>query len=88
MIYNHISTKAEDEVAIYLSSASSGLLAGFMSESFNHILSPLETTASFNNKRLYVILRKQLILYRGQSILLQALPSGLGFLAYEFGIRN
>ena len=83
MIYNRI--KKEDEVALYLSSASSGLLAGFISETFNHVLSPLEVLASFNKRRLYLVIRQQITSYRGRSILLQALPSSLGFLAYEFG---
>jgi len=85
LMYNHLSKTAEDEISLYLAS---GLVAGICSETFNHILSPLETATSFNKKRLYLIIRQQIKSCRGKSILLQGIPSSLGFLAYEFGRKN
>jgi len=77
----------EDDT-IYASACCAGFIAGITSEILGHTLVPFELNMRLNQKRLLLKLRQQLSTLRYQTILIQALPSSFGFLAYEFGLRN
>lgn len=77
-----------EEESIYIAATVAGMVSGITSEIVSHYLTPFEYNMKLNRKRFYIQIRRQYRLIRLQTILIQALPSSFGFLAYEFGLRN
>ena len=87
-LYQVFNSQGLEDESIYASACIGGFISGITSEILAHTLVPFELNMRLNQKRLLLKLRQQLSTLRYQTIVIQALPSSFGFLAYEFGLRN